>query len=113
MKGNRIARMVALYIVVGMVLVGCVALTALYHHDALKMTSSTTGQVVSVDQREVRDENERREETVIVCRYQAAGRDYEMTKVLRGRQASRFPTGSQVPIRYNPGQPEMSRIVGI
>ena len=105
--------MVALYIVVAMVLIGALALTALYHHDALKMTSSTTGQVVSADQREVRDEKERREETVIVCRYQVSGRDYQMTKILRGRQAPRFPAGRELPIRYNPGHPEMARIEGV
>lgn len=105
--------MLGLYIVVGMVLVGAIALVVLYHHDSLKMTSSTNAQVLSADEREVRDENERRDETIVTCSYTVGGREFQMQKILRGRQASRFPAGRPVPIRYNPGHPEMARFDGL
>ena len=105
--------MFGLYIVGGMVLAGAIVLVFMYHQESLKMTSSTTGEVVSADQREVREADERREETVLVCRYTVAGQAYTIERVLPGRQATRFPAGRPLSIRYNPGAPERSRIVGL
>ena len=79
--------MFGLYIVAGMVFVGAVVLVVFYHQKSLKMTSNTTAQVVKVEQREVRDEKERRDETLVVVRYQVNDKEYRIEQLLRGRQA--------------------------
>jgi len=102
--------MIGLYIVGAMVLAGAIALVAFYHQKSLKMTSNTTAQVVKVEQREIRDEKERRDETVVVVRYKVNDKEYRIEQLLRGRQAARFPEGRSLRVLYNPAQPEMSRI---
>jgi hypothetical protein len=106
---DRVA-MIGIYIVVGMALVGAIALMLFYHQKHLKMTSKTTGQVVKVEQREVRDERERRDETVIVCQFTVNGHQYTLEKTLRGRLAGRYPAGRTLAVWYNPADPQMSRI---
>jgi hypothetical protein len=102
--------MIGIYIVAAMVLAGAIALVAFYHQKSLKMTSNTTARVVRVEQREVRDEKERRDETIVVVRYAVNDKEYTIEQLLRGRQAARFPEGRSLRVYYNPAQPEMSRI---
>jgi hypothetical protein len=102
--------MIGIYIVLGMVVVGSIALIFFYHQRRLKMTSNTLAEVVRADQREVRDEHERRDETVVLVRYQVGGQKYEIEQILRGRQAARFPAGRTLRVYYNPAEPEMSRL---
>lgn len=102
--------MIGIYIVLGFVVVGAIGLIAFYHQKRLKMTSNTLAEVVSAEQREVRDEQERRDETVVRVRYSVGGQKYEVEQILRGRQASRFPAGRTLNVYYNPAEPDMSRI---
>jgi hypothetical protein len=102
--------MSALYIVAGFVFVGIVVLFVVYYSKAMKMTSYTTSQVVHAEERIVRDEHERREETVIVCKYSVFGKDYEISHVIRGRNAKAYPPGREITVWYNPNEPEMARI---
>lgn len=102
--------MIGIYIVLGMVVAGAIGLIFFYHQKRLKMTSNTAAEVVRSEQREVRDENERRDETVVCVRYSVGGKSYEVEQVLRGRQQSRFPAGRVLTVHYNPAEPEMSRI---
>lgn len=102
--------MIGIYIVLGMVVAGAIALIFFYHQKRLKMTSATPAEVVHSEQREVRDENERRDETVVRVRYTVGGHSYEVEQVLRGRQASRYPAGRTLTVHYNPADPEMSRV---
>lgn len=102
--------MFGIYIVLGMVIAGAIVLVFFYHQKNLKMTSQTTGEVVRAEQREVRDEKERRDETVVVCRFSVHGHTYTIERILRGRLAARFPVGKPIPVFYNPADPEMSRL---
>jgi len=102
--------MIGIYIVLGMVIAGAIGLIFFYHQKRLKMTSNTVAEVVRSEQREVRDANERRDETVVRVRYHVAGRSYEVEQILRGRQASRYPAGRTLTVHYNPAEPEMSRL---
>jgi hypothetical protein len=102
--------MIGIYIVLGMVVVASIGLIVFYHQKRLKMTSNTVAEVVRAEQREVRDENERRDETVVHVRYHVGGQQYEIEQILRGRLAARFPAGRTLRVYYNPAEPEMSRI---
>lgn len=102
--------MVGIYIVLGMVIAGAIGLIFFYHQKRLKMTSNTVAEVVRAEQREVRDEQERRDETVVLVRYHVGGQKYEIEQILRGRQAARFPAGRTLRVCYNPAEPEMSRL---
>lgn len=102
--------MIAVYVVVAMALAGAVALMLIYHSKRMKMISSTAGRVVRAEEREIRDETSRREETRVVCRYVVAGREYSIERTYPGRQAVRFGDGREIPIRYNPANPAMARI---
>jgi hypothetical protein len=102
--------MYGLYIVGMMVLAGAIALVAFYHKKSLKMTSNTLAEVIQVQQREVRDERERRDETLVSFRYTVGGKEYRIEQILRGRQASRYPQGRKIRVYYNPAIPDMSRI---
>lgn len=102
--------MIGIYIVLGMVVVGAIVLMVFYHQKRLKMTSNTVAEVVRAEQREVRDERERRDETVVRVRYLVSGHPYEIEQVFRGRLAARFPAGRTLRVWYNPAEPEMSRL---
>ena len=102
--------MLGVYIVTGLILIGAVLMVVFSHHRFFKMTSSTAGEIVRSEQREVRDEHERRDETVVVCRYTVHGKDYEIERTLRGRLADRFPPGAKIPVRYNPAEPHIADI---
>lgn len=102
--------MIGIYIVLGMVVAGAIGLIFFYHQKRLKMTSDTLAQVVRAEQREVRDERERRDETVIRVRYTVGGQSYESEQIIRGRQAAQYPAGRTLKVHYNPADPEMSRI---
>jgi hypothetical protein len=67
--------------------------------------------VISAENREIRTEHLRRDETVIHCRFDVSGREFSVSGVLRGKIADKFPAGRTVPVRYNPGDPSMARIV--
>jgi hypothetical protein len=100
--------MIGVYIVTGLILIGAMLMVVFSHHRFFKMTSSTSGEVVRSEQREVRDENERRDETVVVVRYAVHGKPYEIERVMRGRLADRLAPGKKVVIRYNPAEPDMA-----
>jgi len=106
---GRIA-LFALYIIMFWIAVGGVALIFFYWRKEMKMTSSTTGEVVSATNREIRDENGRRDETMVVTKYTVSGREFQLSHVFRGKLADRFPAGRAVPVRYNPSDPKMARI---
>ena len=102
----------ALYIVAGLVFVGVVILFVVYYSRTMKMTSYTACQVVRAENRVVRDERERREETVLTCKYNVRGKDYEIQHVIRGQNAKAYPPGRELTVWYNPNVPEMARIKG-
>jgi hypothetical protein len=86
-------------------------LVKFYFTNDRRMTSTTTGTVVSAEERVIVDESQRRTETEIVAKYHAAGKEFEVKKVLEGQKGKLFPAGRGVEVRYHPGEPEMSRIV--
>jgi len=102
--------MFALYIIMGWIVLGIVVLTYFYYRKDLKMTSSTTGEVISATNREIRNDQGRRDETVVVARYTVSGREYELSHVFLGKSADRFPAGRSVPVKYNPSDPKMAKI---
>jgi hypothetical protein len=102
--------MFALYIILFWVIVAIVILTRYYYSKDMKMTSTTTGVVVSAENREVRDQYGRRDETVVVCEFSVGGREYRVVKVFRGRNAEKYPAGRKLPVRYNPADPGMARV---
>jgi hypothetical protein len=102
--------MAAVWIIIGVIAFTILAMVIASHHPFFKMTSSTTGEVITSDQREVRDDRERRDETVIRFKYAVHGKPYERERVIRGRIADRFPPGSRVPVKYNPAEPDMADI---
>lgn len=102
--------MIGIYIVLGFVVVGAIGLIFFYHQKRLKMTSNTVAEVIRSEQREVRDEKERRDETIVRVRYSVSGNTYEVEQVLRGRLAARYPAGRTLTVYYNPAEPDMSRI---
>ncbi|HZK79414.1 MAG TPA: DUF3592 domain-containing protein [Humisphaera sp.] len=99
-----------LYIVAGFIFVGIVIIFVIYYSKTMKMTSYTAGAVVKAEERVVRDERERREETTLLCKYSVHGHDYEITHVVRGLRASAYPAGKNITVWYNPNVPEMARI---
>jgi hypothetical protein len=100
----------ALYIIMGWVLLGAVALTVFYWRKDMKMTSTTTGEVLSATSRERIVDDRRRDETVVVAKFTVTGKEYEVSHVFPGKIANRFPAGRSVPVRYNPSDPGMARI---
>jgi hypothetical protein len=102
--------MIALYIVFGWLVAGTVAVIVFYHQKSFKMTSTTTASVVSASNREIRNAHGRRDETVVVAEFTAAGQTFQVTHIFPGTNADRFPLGSKLPIRYNPGDPSMSMV---
>jgi hypothetical protein len=104
--------MIALYIILFWIVLAIVILTRYYYSKDMKMTSAATGAVLSAENREVRDKHGRRDETVVTCGFNVGGRDYQVTKVYRGRNAERYPAGRKLPVRYNPADPGMARIPG-
>jgi hypothetical protein len=104
--------MIALYIVVGWLIAGTIAAIVFYHQKSLKMTSATTALILSATNREIRDAHGRRDETVVVAEFSAAGNTHQVTHIFRGRNADRFPPGGRLPVRYNPGDPSMSMVPG-
>ena len=102
--------MFAFYVIGAMALAGAVALFRIYYSQPMKMTSTAAGRVVRSEEREVRDTTSRREETLVVCQYRVGGREYRVERTYHGRQAVRFRDGTELPVRYNPANPSMSRI---
>lgn len=100
--------MLGVYIVTALIVTGAILMVVFSHHRFFKMTSSTSGEIVRSEQREVRDEHERRDETIVRCRYSVHGKSYEIERIMRGRLADRLTPGTKVPIRYNPAEPDMA-----
>ena len=100
----------ALYIVAGLILVGIVVLFTIYYSRTMKMTSYTSCEVVRAEDRVVRDEHERREETFLVCKYSVRGEEYQIEHVIRGHNAKAYPPGRELTVWYNPNVPKMARI---
>ena len=103
--------MLGIYIVLPMAFIGAILLVILYHDKSLKMTSTLAAPIIRSEQREIRDEKERREETVVTVQYKVNGQDYTLDQVFRGRQASRYPVGKTLTVKYNPAEPHMAKIV--
>ena len=74
------------------------------------MTSTTVASVISATNREIRDAHGRRDETVVVAEFSALGQTYRVTHIFPGTNADRFPPGTRLPVRYNPGDPTMSMV---
>ena len=102
--------MLPLYLIMGWMALGGLALVFFYWRKSMKMTSPTTGEVVSATNREINDDRGRRDETVVTARFKVLDRNYQVSHVFQGRIADRFPVGREVPIRYNPSDPRMARI---
>jgi hypothetical protein len=100
----------ALYIILAWVVIGIVSLTYFYYRKDMKMTSSTTGRIISSSHREIRHDRGRRNETVIVAQYTVAGQNYELSHIFAGRNPDRFPAGRAIPVKYNPNDPKMAKI---
>ncbi len=102
--------MLPLYLIGTFIFIGVVVLFRVYYSKSMKMTSYIDGEVIRAEERVVRDERERREETLIACRYSVRGQDYSIEHVLRGMRAKDYPLGRKVTIWYNPTVPRMSKI---
>jgi len=103
--------MTIVYILAGVIVLIILTMIVMSHHPMFKMTSQTLGQIVSATEREVRDEHERREETLIVVAYEIHGVPYQVEKIVRGKKACRFPAGKKIDIRYNPAEPHVGTFV--
>ncbi|HET6248663.1 MAG TPA: DUF3592 domain-containing protein [Tepidisphaeraceae bacterium] len=99
-----------LYIVAGFVFVGIVVLFVIYYSKGMKMTSYTNCTVVQANERVVRDAQERREETHLICKYSVRGQDYTIEHTVRGMNAKAYPPGKELTVWYNPNVPEMAKI---
>jgi hypothetical protein len=86
-------------------------LAKFYLTDRRRMTSQTTGRVVSAEQRVIVDSTARRTQTEVVARFTAGGHEHEVRRVLQGERARQFPPGGEISIRYNPGRPWMAEVI--
>ncbi len=102
--------MFPLVIVGGFIFVGVVVLFVIYYSRSMKMTSYTDAEVVRAEERVVRDEKERREETAITAKYSVRGEAYQIEHVVQGMKAKIYPTGRKLTVWYNPNNPNMSKI---
>src|SRR6476659_5055757 len=95
--------------VVGVVFFGTtvVLLFRFYFTDRRRMTSVTDGRVVRAEERVVVERDLRMVKTEVVAAYSARGKEYEVKRVIEGSKAKVFPPGKVVPVRYNPGEPDM------
>lgn len=94
---------------IGIVAVGVsLAVGRAYFSNGMRMSSNTEGEVVRAEERVMVDRGVRRVETLVVARFTAIGKDFEVQRVLQGAHAKRFPPGRSVHIRYNPGEPHMA-----
>src|SRR5476649_2236441 len=104
--------MIALYIILFCIVLAIVILTRYYYSKDMKMTSTSTGSVLSAENREVRDDHGWRDETLVTCQVTVGGRDYQVMKIFRDRTAEPYPVGRKMTVHYNPADPAMSRIPG-
>jgi len=102
--------MIALYIIVAWIVVAIILVTKYYYNKEMKMTSATTGLVISALNREVFVKGSRRDETVVACEFTVGQQTYQVARVFPGRNAERYPVGRKMPVRYNPSDPAMSMI---
>jgi hypothetical protein len=102
------------YILVFMGIVFACTLTVLlfrfYFTDRRRMTSMTEGHVVRVGERVEIEKGLRVTRTEIAAAYTARGQEYQVSRVIEGAKAKLFPVGRAVPVRYNPGEPDMSEL---
>ena len=99
-----------LYIVGGLIFAGVVVIFVIYYGKSMKMTSFIEGRVISAEERVVRDESERREETALLCAYTVRGDEFQITHILRGHRAKAYPPGKPITVWYNPTEPHMAKI---
>ena len=86
-------------------------LAKFYLTDQRRMTSYTQGRVKQVEQRTIVTERERRHETEVVATFTAMGKEFEVKRILPGQKAAKHPVGSDIAVRYNPGEPWMAEII--
>ncbi len=98
------------YAIAVIIILAILIMVVMSHHPMFKMTSQTVGTIASASEREVRDENERRDETIILCTYEVAGHPYQIERILRGKKAYKFPAGRQIKVKYNPSDPQMAEM---
>jgi hypothetical protein len=87
-----------------------VLLFRFYFTDRRRMTSMTDGRVLRAEERVVIERDLRKVMTEIVASYSARGKQYEVKRVIEGSKAKVFPPGRVVPVRYNPGEPDMAEL---
>jgi hypothetical protein len=102
--------MVLLYLIGAMAAAIAIASGAFYFNDGRRMTSITQGRVLRSEERAIERFGAREMETEIVVSYQAAGRELEMTRLLRGAFGRRYAPGASINVRYNPAEPEMADV---
>lgn len=102
--------MFVLYIVGGFIFLGVVIIFCVYYSKSMKMTSYIDGEIVRSENRVVRDERERREETLLICKYSVRGHDYQIERTIRGNRAKLYPPGKKIVVWYNPTSPHMAKI---
>ena len=86
-------------------------LAKFYLTDQRRMTSYTQGKVTKSEQRTIVTETERRHETDVTATFTAMGKEFEVKRTMKGQRAARHPVGSEIPVRYNPGEPWMAEII--
>jgi hypothetical protein len=102
--------MAGLYIILGWIFVGCLVWIYFYFRNSVRMTSSTFGSVISAEEREIRDKNGRRDETVVTFKFRTQGKEFQVAHIFVGRQAQRFTPGLELPVKYNPANPNMAEV---
>ena len=102
--------MTIVYVLTAIIVIVLLGMVVASHHPLFKMTSQTIGRIMSATEREVRDENERRDETLVLCKFEVRGQEYEIQRIFRGKKAYKFPAGITVSIKYNPAEPQMAEI---
>lgn len=102
--------MFPVYIIFGVIFAVTVVVFIVRYTKTGQTTSYTEGTVISAEERVVRTEIERREETVLKCTYVVRGHQYDLEHVIRGRIAKAFPAGREVKVWYNPSEPSMAMI---
>ena len=104
--------MLIVYILGPLVVIGVfLFLKKFYLTDARRMTSRTVGTVVRAEERVIVSPTERRVETELVVSYAAGGRDWSVTGHVHGPRAKYYPPGRELPIKYNPANPNMAELI--
>ena len=104
--------MLIVYILGPLVVLGVfLFLKKFYLTDARRMTSRTTGTVQLAEERTVVTATDRYVETLLTVGYSAGGREWRVMGYVLGGRAKYFPAGSEVPVKYNPANPDMAEVM--